>query len=148
MLRVPTALVVAFLNGISDFVLKRSIWGGEVLTIHHDYDFKVAIYNRYIASEAIFKRHLLVFSDYFLGKYSEIEKTIPKFLASMDGISPIRNILSMPLEFINSDNSREYNIRKIKELPLALARSGQWMEISVLYENLDFLLASITVNVS
>ncbi|KAJ3209721.1 hypothetical protein HDU67_005979 [Dinochytrium kinnereticum] len=144
-MRIPPYYLTRFLATISESVVRRSSWGGELLSFPADLDLKSAAQERYL-DEIGRGKYLELLSQYFLGTFYEGK---PFFRPSVGGeLVPLfteRNILPMPTRLplapcgLEAKSEGLWNVRKIRELPRLLAKVGAWKVLAMLFEDLDML---------
>jgi hypothetical protein len=130
-------------------VIYRNSWGGELILIQHDADFISAIRRRYFAGKDGHHKWINCLRLYFSGTFSGDQgKPYSRSLPPGATLSPDRLIMRMPTKYspqlgiaelkqLGHIHS-EWNVRKLRELPVKLAEVQEWHAIFELFNTVEF----------
>ncbi|KAI9352008.1 hypothetical protein BDR26DRAFT_1003063 [Obelidium mucronatum] len=147
--RVPSLKIAQLLYDITDYVIHRQDFGGELISISHDTDFLKCIELRYLSDVDIVNRMSELLYDYFADTYSE-EKPFTLLKGRTFLVS--RQILDMPWMFPPSDlcekiygNQRTWNVRKLREYPRSCLVADKWAEFDNILRDVHYLTGILSI---
>lgn len=141
--RVPPLLWVRIKSDLAGYLVDRGADGASVITWYHR-QFIEAARDKYLSTDGERKFTHRALSDYFLGVWANGVKKPYETVNNGEGLEADRFVSSQPWKFEGSQKTKNFNYRKINELPyhLVLCNDTETLKREVLC-NFTFLLTCL-----
>ncbi|KAJ3227557.1 hypothetical protein HDU81_006576 [Chytriomyces hyalinus] len=147
--RMPSFKLAKFLHDISDWLIRRQSYGGELFSISHDQEVLACVKARYLSEIENTDRISCLLFQYFNG-FDTAQEMPFNGIPGREYLST-RCIIDMPTRFAESDicqkafgDASVWNFRKIREYPKACLLSEKLEDLEFALKDLQFIIGFIT----